>query len=90
MPIATIPASRRDPIGTMINRVHLELEASGELRLIAALVVRAIEDAKGGDSEALSWLRSQTAFDWIVQLTPPGMLPENVQAALVAKAGNTG
>lgn len=86
MPIATIPASRRDKHHDMIGSIHREIAASGELKLLAAIVAKGIEDARTGDVEAFAWLRSRDCLRIVERVTPPQLDPEHVQRAIVDAA----
>lgn len=49
-------------------------------RLCAALVHRAVEDARGGDVTAIVWLGSKSATEWLELLDMP-------QSSLLLKSG---
>ena len=87
MALATIPDQVRDPDHNALAAVIREVNTSPELRLLAAVVARGLQDARDGDSEALTWLESADGLSMIARLTPAELEPENVQSAILEAAG---
>ena len=56
------------------------------LRLVAAVIVKAMLDAHKGEREALEWLHCDTAQEWALMLCLRNFPPSREQLAELAKA----
>ena len=60
------------------------VNAEPELKLCAAMVAAAAEDARHGDCDAFLWLESSCSLRWLVAIVPLEDDCERVRAALLA------
>lgn len=70
-----------------VSTIHHIAKEHPEQALFAAVIQRALTDAKTGDSEAIEWLGSDTCFWYCGHVAPDGVEPRLIQDALIEMAG---
>lgn len=70
-----------------VSMIHATAKHAPELSLLAAVLHRALTDAKTGDSEALEWLSSESCRWYCGRLETDQVEAQQIQALLIEAAG---